>query len=333
MIMKRFVIFTIIFLCASVESFGQTLRVVQPERDNLNSESCQLLQTIMTEMLSCNDIVNNIPSNRFVLTAKADIVDKNIIAGSPSRMSERMKVTFIVGDVIKKMVFSTYSVIIVGVGETEQQAIRRAMRTIKPRDASIQSFIIESKEKIVRFYNDYEDELISIAENLATEGNFDEAIYELSLVPSACGATYTRCQEKLLGIIQDKYDVQGVIFLTEAKAIWASTLNRDGAEKLLPVIKQISPFAACHPQITEFLSDINTKLAEDDRREWEFMVHQYEEELRLQNRRLDEAINQADREMKLKELEVSSARDVAMEYARNQPDVVYQRYVTSVLLW
>ena len=187
--MKRFILSIALLLGAFLSSFGQgiSIRVVQPERPHLSAESCQRLQTLMTEMLSRSGMVENIPSNRFVLTAKADVISNDIVAGTPIRVSERLCITFMVGDIVKNQVFSTCPVQVIGVGENEEQAIRKAINTIMPGNTNLQNFISEAKDKIVKYYVANEQAILKQADNLASEGRYEEALYELCLVPPRVG--------------------------------------------------------------------------------------------------------------------------------------------------
>lgn len=333
--MKKIILSMTVAMVTVLSSFSQTIsiRIVQPERQNLTKESCQALQTIMTEMLTHRRIANNLPSNRFVLTAKADMIKKNFIAGSPARVSERLIITFMVGDVVKNMVFASCTAVITGIGENDEQAIQAAIQTINPGSEKYQTFIKDGEQKIIDYYIAAENVILHRADNLKSERKYDEAIYELCLVPAACGNAFEHCQDKIQEIIRCKYDFEGEQLLTEAKSIWSATLNRDGAQRLLPIIKRISPLASCHVEVLHLLDDIKTKLTADDQRDWAFMVRQYEDELAYQNKQLDAAIYHADKQLEIRRMEIESARDVAIEYAKNQPDVLYQSYVTPVLQW
>ena len=333
--MKKFIFLIALFWGSLITTYGQdiSIRVVQPERPNLTAESCRILQSLMTETLSTSGIVDNMPSNRFVLTAKADVMSKDIVAGTPARVSERLVVTFMIGDVVKNQVFSTCQIRVVGIGENEEQAIRKGINSIKPGNPNLQFFIEDAKAKIVNYYVVNEQTIYKYVDKLKDEGKYEEAIYELCLVPSACESVYERCQYKVLEVIQEMYNVQGAKFLTEAKAIWSGSLNRDGAERLLPVVKQISPYANCHLDAMTFLNEISEKLNADDQREWDFKVRQYEDELILKKRDLDAAIEKSKKAMRLREIEIMAARDVAIEQAKNQPEEVYESYVVPVLLW
>ena len=261
-----------------------SIRVQQPEREFLSASSCRLLETKMTQILTRNGIVKDMPSNRFVLTAKANVLNKDIIAGSPSRVSEQIELTFIIGDVLDNIKYGTYVLPLTGVGLNENQALQQAIKTIKVNDSGISQFIEQAKTRIVDYYRQNETKILQDADKLVSQGRFDEAIYSLALVPDACGACYAHCTERMLEINQLKMDWDGKSLLSRAKAAWAKNPNAQGAKEVYPLISAISPHASCFKEVSPFLKQMTAKLEADEQREWDFKVKQYEDEKACEQR-------------------------------------------------
>ncbi len=307
-----------------------SIRVMQPERENLSPSSCRLLETKMTQALTRNGIVKDMPSNRFVLTAKANVLNKDVIAGSPSRISESIELTFIIGDVIDNIKYGTYVVTMTGIGLSEDQAVQQVIRNIKVNDSGLAEFIIQSKTKIVEYYRDNEEKIIREVDALASDSRYDEALYRLAMVPDASGVCYARCQDKMLEISRKRINHNGQSLLSQAKAAWAKSPNSAGAEEVYPLISAIDPSASCYGEVAPLLEQIKNKLVDDERQAWEFKMKQYEDAKAREQRNFEahqarEASNAA-----LRKQEIEACRQVAIEYARNQPDVVYYN---TILLW
>lgn len=307
-----------------------SIRVMQPEREYLSSSSCRLLQTKMTQILTSNGISKDTPSNRFVLTAKANVLNKDIIAGSPTRISEQIELTFIIGDVIDNIKYGTYVLLLTGVGLNEEQALQQAIKNVKTNDTGIDRFIDDSKAKIVEYYCENETKIISNADVLASQGRYEEALYSLSMVPDAYGSLYSICQEKMLEINRQKVNEEGKTLLSQAKAIWAKSPDGNGAEAIYPLITAINPSADCFGEVDSFLKQITTKLLDDDRREWDFKMKQYEDAKAREQRDFDARQQREARDAAIRKQEIDAARQVAVEFARNQPDVIYYN---TILLW
>ena len=222
-----------------------------------------------------------------------------------------------------------------------------AIKTIKTSDPGFSTFVTNAKDRIIRYYLDQEENLLRQSDMLAAKDNYEEAIYFLSLVPEACGDTYIHCQEKMLYLSERQRDFAGQRLLSQAKAAWAKSPNSEGADQVYPLISQIDPGAACYKDVAPFLREITKKLTADEKRAWEFKLQQYEDaqakerreyEFRLQQYEDDRVREQRDFEAReaqnrrndmLRRQEIEAARSVAVEFARNMPDVVYE----TVLLW
>ena len=80
------------------------------------------------------------------------------------------------------------------------------------------------------------------------------------------------------------------------------------------------------------------------KRAWDFKVKQYEDERAREQRDFEARIAREQRDFdaqqareirnaEIRRQEIEAARQAAVEYARNQPDVVYYSYNQTVLLW
>jgi hypothetical protein len=325
--------------------------VLQPEREYLTAPACRLLTTKITQILNQKGIVNDLPSNRFVLTAKANVLSKDIIAGSPSRISERIELTFIIGDILENKKYGSYAMPLTGVGLNEQQAIQMAIKSINNNDPGLNSFIEQSKERIIQYYIDNEVNIINQADLLFAKGEYEEALYLLSLVPEGASDCYIHCQNKMQEIVRKKIDSDGETLFNKAKAAWAKNPNAEGAEEVFPLISAINTSAACYKKITPFLNSISAKLVADEKRAWDFKMKQYEDQKAREQRDFEFKVQQyqdekskeqrnfeareanAARNAEIRRREISAARDVAMEFARNQPQTVTYETNNTILVW
>ena len=142
----RRIIFTLVCVLYLGTTMGQKMskdeswlpiRVVQPERAYITSDACRFLEAKMTQMLTLNGIVIDIPSNRFVMTSKVNVLSKDIIAGSPSRVSEQIELTLMIGDCIENKKYGTHTIMLTGVGLNENKALLMASKAVDPKNAGI----------------------------------------------------------------------------------------------------------------------------------------------------------------------------------------------------
>ncbi len=351
--MKRIYI-TILFVVAfmlqvqaqvKLDDFGRiVLNTYLPDNAAIPAEAKQLLQTKLTQISSNNGMGGSLANTRFVITAKVNIGSKDIVAGPPQMVAQNVDVTLIIGDAVAGTIFSTVTVSLKGVGTNETKAFIDAFRTINTQNKVIKSFLEEGKNKIINYYATNCDFLIKDASTLAKQGRYDEAIYNLSLVPDVCKDCYFKCLDMLTSVYQEKIDADCKVKFNEAKVIWTAAQTPNGAEKAGDILSTINPMANCQPDVTAFIKVIDAKLKADEKARWQFKMRQYADKIAMQkeqvriaeekgkrddiyreNQSQRDAISQekqSSRNFELDKIRVNSYREIAVEQARNQPKSV-----------
>ena len=117
------------------------ISVVQPDRSEIPSEAGKQLERKMTQLLTANGISSLDANNRCVITAKADITSKDIVPSTPQRISEKIDLTFLIGDMVENKVFETITIPLIGIGINENKAFIAAINQVKPQKAEISVFL------------------------------------------------------------------------------------------------------------------------------------------------------------------------------------------------
>ena len=151
----------------------------------------------------------------------------------------------------------------------------------------------------------------------------------MALIPSACGDVFESAQSKMQVINKRRIDLESESLLSQARAEWAKNPNASGAEAVFSLVSAINPRAHCFPHIAPFINEVKNKLTADEEREWAFQMKQYEDDLAREKREFEAQQNRETTRAEIRKKEIDAARQVAIEYARNQPDVVYN----TVLIW
>ena len=347
--MKRIIttlLFVFVFILQAqaqvkMDDFGRIiLNTCLPDNLGLPSEAKQFLETKLTQITSSNGIGGSQANPRFVITANVNLGSKDIIAGAPLMVAQNVNLTLIIGDAVNSQIFSTLPLSLKGVGTNENKALIEAFKTINIQSKGIKSFLEEGKNKIISYYSTNCDFIIKRADALAKQGKYNEAIYNLSLVPDACKECYFQCLDVLAKVYQDKIDADGKTKLNVAKAKWASMQNSEGADQVSEIINTIDPNAACQPEVTKFINTIDAKLKADAKAKWLLKVKQYEDRVVLQkeNMRIAEEKSKRDdeyresqsqRNLELDKVRINAYRQVAIEYAKNQPkSITYNNIFT-----
>ena len=131
------------------------------------SEAVSILENKLVMALTANGFADNGYAERFVLTAKADVVSKDIVPSIPPRISQKIDITLAVGDIVENKVYSTYTMTTIGTGTNDTKAFVSAFTKINPQKDELQNMLAEAKTKIVDYYTENTDEIINNAKALA----------------------------------------------------------------------------------------------------------------------------------------------------------------------
>ena len=325
-----------------------------PERENIPNEAANQLRNKMEQLLAQNGIADDDPLCRFLLTAKADIVTKDIIAGPPAKTSMNIDFTFIVGDAEDNKVFESTTISTTGVGINETKAFIAAIKNIKPKSPDLVSFLNKSKEKIVAYYQAKCKDIMAKAEQAASERDYGQSVYLLMQIPDVCEQA-DECKQRAIAYSLEYTENHAAELLNQAKSLWAASPNAKGASDAADVIASIPANTSSQPQLDKLVKEINNKLRADEKKAWDFKIKQYNDKIekqkhddqaRLEQQRADNTYRaeqqradnayrkeQQSADNKARTQSIEAARQVGLEYARNQPKSVTVNYQENVILW
>jgi hypothetical protein len=328
-----------------LDDFGRiVLNTYLPDNIAIATEAKNLLITKLNQITSNNGMGGSQVNPRFIITANVNVGSKDIIAGPPQMVAQNIDITFFVGDAVTNTIFSNTTLSLKGVGTNENKAFIDALKTINPKNKEVLAFLEEGKTKIINYYSTNCDFIIKDAQTLVKQEKYDEAIFQLSLVPDVCQDCYFKCLDTLASIYQQKIDADCKVKFNEAKVTWAAAQNATGAEKVGDILSTINPKSTCQSEISEFIKTIDAKLKADEKAKWQFKMKQYADKITAQkeqvriaeekskrddvyreNQSQRDAVaqeKQSQRNYELDKIRVSAYRDVAVEYAKNQPKTV-----------
>lgn len=247
------------------------------QEDGIPQEACRMLENRLTRSIASNGFADNSYAERFVLVAKVDITSKDIVPTTPPRISQKIDVTLMAGDIVENKVFSTRTFSLAGIGINETKAFISAFSRLDPEQKDLQAMLAEAKEKIVGYYTTHCDEIIRNAQALAGMQKYDEAIFRLMSVPNVCSDCYALCQQTAVSLYTGKINSESTALLNEARTIWMKQPDDIGAQKVAVLINQIAPEASNYKEVEAFRKDIADKLEADARKAWDLEMKQYQD--------------------------------------------------------
>ena len=280
--MRKVSLFAVCLLFASVlcaqtlDDVGRmSINVQRPVNKSIPTEAMDQLEDKMHQIITTAGISDNAINRRFALTATVSVVKKDIISGSPARVSQTLDITFYVKDVIDRKEYGHATLSAVGVGLNENKSFIMAFSNLKPSNPIIQKMIEDSKELIIAYYRTNIDNIIADAYILVQQGQFDKALYQIAQVPDVCTDCTAKCRKATVDIYQKKINSAGEKLLQSAKAAWTADPNANGAAKAARYLAKIDLLAACQPQVDELMAEMKEKVKDDERKAWEFELQQY----------------------------------------------------------
>jgi hypothetical protein len=317
-----------------LDDFGRIILNTYLTKDMaVSSEAKNLLSTKLNQITSNNGMGGSQVNPRFIITANVNVGTKDIIAGPPQMIAQNIDITLFVGDALTNTIFSNVTLSLKGVGTNENKAFIEAFKTINPKNKEVVAFLEEGKKKIISYYTTQCDFIIKDAQTLVKQEKYDEAIYQLALVPEVCQECYFKCLDTLSSIYQQKIDNDCKVKLNDAKVTWTAAQNPNGAEKAGDVLSTINPMSSCQNEVTALIKAIDAKLKADEKARWAFKMKQYADKIAAKNEQIriaeekgqrDDTYreNQSARNYELDKISSNNAREIAVEHAKNQPKTV-----------
>lgn len=327
--MKKLILSLILFTSVTLTSHSQVrlddfgrivLNTYLPSNMAITGEAKKLLETKLKEIASTNGMGGSQANQRFIITASVNVGTKDIISGAPQKIAQKINLTLFVGDAVSNTVFSSTNIGLKGVGTNENKAFIDAFNGINPKNKEIVSFLDEGKAKIISYYTIQCDFITKEVGTLVSKQQYDEAIYKLALIPQVCKECYTKAQESIQVIYQQKINYDGDALLSKAKTIWMAEQNPTGAEKAGQLLSQINQFATCYSEIQPLIKKMETKISADENKQWQFEMKKYDDNLEIEKKqRADNLILEKNR--------INAWREVAVEYSKHQPETVVYTYI------
>lgn len=149
--------------------------------EKIPEEAARSLETKLQSVLTANGYADNGYAERFVLTAIVDVTQKEVTPTTPARISEKMDITLMVGDVVENKIYASVTIQAAGIGTNGNKTFINAFRSINSENPRIKQMLNEAKEKIIEYYTNQCPIIIRKVQGLVATQAFDEAIFSTDL--------------------------------------------------------------------------------------------------------------------------------------------------------
>ena len=279
--------------------------------EKIPEEAAQTLIAKMKQMLLAGGMCDNGYTERFVMTAKIDITQKDIVPSTPVLISEKIDITFFVGDAIANKLYESCTVSVAGIGTNENKVFISAFQKLNAKQTTVLSMLSKARADIAAYFTKHCDEILTKARTEAGTGNYQKAIFLLTSVPNVCEECYTKCQQQAVAYCRQQMAAETADLLNQAKTEWMKNPTAEGATIVADIIGKANPQSSNYSEVVRFRNSVSAKLQADAKRDWELKIKQYED-------------SQA-----FKRSLVETAKAVGVAWAQNQPTTIYKTLIRS----
>lgn len=311
-------IFLLIFLCLSLHTI-QASKLNEYELsyypvvvgNGLPEDTKLSLIAKMEQAMTQNGIGNLEYEERFVILAKCNVVEKNIVPTTPPRISQTVEVTFLIGDALENKIFASTTFDLKGIGTNEHKAWQAAFNNLKPSNSQFKDLFNTAKDRIEVYYSENCQNIIKQANTLASTGKYDEAIGLLMSVPEICKDCLNEAQATAITIYNNKIDTEGLELLSKAKNAWATNPTMEGAQTAISFHDKIPVNSVAFDQGQALVEAMSASIQSDKNREYEMALQEYKDKMEFQRK------EQADSHARAMAT-IAACRFIAEKRAENQ---------------
>ena len=319
-------IVSLVCFCTSMAQIQISPFIDEDNCSSMPNGICEILNQKLSTIISQNGIQSQMGQSRFILTCNVTEESKNVLATAPTQIAYVLDMHMFIGDGETGTKYLSQSFRTKGVGQTEEKAYRNAVKNLNAKSAQMMEFVSKGKARILSYYENNKEQILSSIRSCISGKNLEQAAYELCLIPQEC--SYYNDVQALLGKVNSRIvDNKSSDLLLQAKSLWSSEQNEATANQVAVLITQIDANASCYSEAHKFLNSVTNRMEQLNNREWAArqrqLAHEREmEKTREQNRSVETQMKiKAQRDKNL--ATIKAVRDVAVEYARNRPRVIY----------
>lgn len=290
--MKNSIILLIVFITSSIQfSFSQnkddigsiSISVVTPKNSELLSyNQLSKLRNRVLKIASSNSLSSSGYNTNFVLYPIFEIYDEEVVEGMQNITIVEAELSLFIKQVENNLIFSTYTMTLEGSGRNKSDAITNIIGDIPTRNDKLKNFINEGKNEIINYYEKNCEKIENQALTAAKMKNFEQAFNIIMSVPSEVS-----CNKELQKTAIEIYkDYQNHICKTNMMKANTKISSQD-YDYALSILANIDPASNCFSEAKRKITEIEGKVSEEKKREWEFKMKQYDDAVSLEKERIN----------------------------------------------
>lgn len=267
-----------------------TIGLVMPEEelDGVAPDAYSLLKSRLEKMLTSTGVSSD--GGDFVMYPVVDVIEENLIEGGIKNFFKvKIDLTLNVINTTSKTLFASESWRLSGTSERQRSsAVKNAFTQLAGSDSRFQSFIGNTKGKIMNYYEQNKNTLFTRASTLASTGEYEQAIAMLSSYPAQVSG-YDEAQSLISKIYTQYINENAVRILTEAHAAYAI---RD-YERAVNLASQIDSSSSHYKEAKSIIDQVRSTITKEQNAENERAMKALQTAADVENNRINAAASVA----------------------------------------
>ncbi len=308
--------------------------VIIPQQTDFNNTSINnLLDNKLKMIISHSGLTGSVSSPRFIIYPKITVIEKELTTTPPIKTVLVLETNLFIADYIDNKIFSSITIKMKGVGNTEEKAYRNALKKLRNTE-KIQNFIKSGEARINEYYTTNCDKFIRLADNKANQKQYGDAFEILNNIPLHTDC-FNKAQNNLYSIYLDYSNFKCQTNLQAAKYFWGKL----DIESTLYYLSNIYPENSCYSEAQTIYNEVKQKvriLEQDYKREIELQrKHERERELKqweLTIKQYEYAVQEQKDKKKFRQKILEKSYELAIEEAKMRNRQRQQTQQNSIII-
>lgn len=301
--MKRLFIFAVgVLFVLTIKAQGQVeIAVAIPRQTTeVSHNTWNVIRNKLVDAMTRNGVSSVVYSGIVVYPEIMVSDEQSVESGMRNITVIDIQLSLTTEHVVTGTVFSTLTLTLRGEGDNMDKAMIRAINKILPTDERLNDFMVLSRNKITRYYQENTNTIIQKAQNLALTKQYEAALALLSSYPTSASGyvTVSKALTAIYGQYQNSICTQ---VLQQARAAYSLGNYAEAASYL----QQVDMQSSCAKEARALCQKIKASRDTEAARELATFERIYQ--------------NQAD----LEKQRIKAIRDVAVAYYKSVPRFYY----------
>ena len=288
---KAFLLFIVCFSfhilhAQNISDVGKLpLAIIMPVSDE--EPSATYLRTLhikVAQIVTASGLASDCFTPTFAIFPTLTITESKIAEGGMENITlVTAELTFFIKETDNNTLIASTIKRLKGSGKSEEAAVLNAINSISASDIDYKIFIESSKEKIVEYYNSRCEQMMTMADNMVAQQNYEGALGVLMSIPMEAKACYKNAQAKATEVYKSYQNKECATIILNAKAKIAAT-DYTTALELLTTVDPLSP---CSKEANELIKNTGKKVDAQQKKEWDIALKIYDDQVSMENHRID----------------------------------------------